>query len=150
MTTKLFISLPALILLLTCGCSSYIPTSNFPAQMERRLEASFEDTWEAVFKVVEALDGVVIAEDKPTGLIVYKFKDTESDKIIYMHVYLKDLADQGATRIYAVPQADPFYRKTPLSIVFSTFDIAGGYHVREIEKDFFEKVTDTFEARDEE
>jgi hypothetical protein len=108
--------------ILVC-CAPNLPKSEYPMEIEKVFNASFDKIWDSVLKVITASKGKIVTNDKSSGLITYNILDKESESQIFMNVYLKSRTD-STTIVYFFPK------------------IRTG-HLKEIEKDFFEKLSDT-------
>lgn len=113
-------------LLIWVGCSPSLPTSQSDVDIERVYQSPFEKTWDSILKVAEASRGVLITQDKSSGLIVYSVVDSvlaaDSKLQVYMTVYLRESQDRNSTVVYLFPK------------------VRGGYYLKEIDQDFFSKL----------
>ncbi|MBI4707975.1 MAG: hypothetical protein HY761_08635 [Candidatus Omnitrophica bacterium] len=112
------------IIFIVIGCAPDIPKSEYPVEIEKVFNASFDKTWDSVLEIVAVSKGKIITNDKSSGVITYSILDKESESQIYINVYLKALTDtvRQQTVLYFFPK------------------IKTGY-LKEIEKDFFEKLS---------
>lgn len=113
--------LVAIFIFIVIGCAN-IPKSEYPVQIEREFDVSFDETWNAVLEVVKIVNGNIIETDKSSGLIVYSTRDIKPESQTYINVYLKSNPTSKATLVYFNPKAST------------------GLYLKEIDKDFFEKV----------
>jgi len=104
------------------SCAPNIPKSEYPVEIEKVFNASFDKTWNAVSEVVKISKGVIITSDKSSGLVTYAVPDKESESKIYMNVYLKSNPNANTTTVF-------LFSKTRT-----------GPYLKEIERDFFEKL----------
>lgn len=122
---KPFLILTLVTMFAIMGCAPDIPLSQHPLEMGRSFNASFEETWNAVFEIIGP-EAVIIEEDKASGLIVYKNKTLEKsfNTEVYVNVYVRvrNDSDQYRTTVYFTPHV----RRAPYSV--------------EIEKGFFNKL----------
>jgi hypothetical protein len=118
-----------LVLLLSLtwvGCSPNLPTSQSDVDIERVYQSPFDKTWNSVLKVAEASNGVLVTQDKSSGMIVYSVVDSViaagSKQQVYMSVYLRGSQDRNSTTVYLFPK------------------VRGAYYLKEIDQDFFLKL----------
>lgn len=71
------------------SCAPNIPRAEYPVQIEKLLNASFDEAWSAVSEVVEMSKGVLITSDKSSGFVTYAICEDESQPKTYVSVYLK-------------------------------------------------------------
>jgi len=110
------------VIFIAIGCGPTIPKSQYPLEIEKKFHASFDKTWDAVLEVAKMSNGVIITNDKSSGLITYRIADKKSQSKIYMNVYLKTNTNANVTTV----------------IVFSK-NRTGNY-LGEIERDLFENL----------
>lgn len=110
------------IIFIALGCAPHIPKSEYPVETEKLFHASFDKTWNSVLEVIRISEGTIITNDKYSGLITYSVLDKESKSQIYMNVYLRSHPDPNITVVYLFPK------------------VRSGYYLKEIERDFFEKL----------
>lgn len=100
-----------------------IPQSEYPLEIEREFNASFEKTWDAVIELIKVLNGTVVATDKPSGIITYSIFDGTSRSLIYINIHIKERPSQETTNVYLIPQVR-----------------GGRYYLKGMERDFFDKL----------
>lgn len=110
------------IIFIAIGCAPHIPKSEYPVEIEKVFNASFDKTWNAVLEVVKMSKGVIITNDKSSGLVTYTIPDKEPESKIYMNVYLKSNSNSNTTTVFLFPKTRT------------------GPYLKEIERDFFEKL----------
>lgn len=114
-----YIAILFLPILVSCA---NIPKSDYPAEIEKTFNASFDKTWDAVSEVVKMSKGVIITSDKSSGLVTYAIPDKETESKIYINVYLKSNPNANTTTVF-------LFSKTRT-----------GPYLKEIDRDFFEKL----------
>jgi hypothetical protein len=96
--------------------------SDYPAEIEKTFNASFDKTWDAVSEIVKMSNGVIITSDKSSGLVTYAIPDKETESKIYINVYLKSNPNANTTNVF-------LFSKTRT-----------GPYLKEIDRVFFEKL----------
>ena len=109
------------LIFIVIGCA-HIPKSEYPVEIGKLFNASFDKTWNAVSEVVKMSKGVIITNDKSSGLVTYTIPDKESESKIYMNVYLKSNSNANTTTVFLFPKTRT------------------GPYLKEIDRDFFEKL----------
>ncbi len=104
------ITLSLVILLFFVNCTPNIPKSEYPVEMEKEFNASFDQTWNAVSEVMKISNGIVITSDKSSGLVTYAIPNKESGLKIYMNVYLKSSAQANRTTVILFSRPLPYLR----------------------------------------
>lgn len=118
----------SLCVAIVLDCLYIFTTMGQPLQREREFNVSFDSAWNAVVELVKSSNGLIINEDKPSGIIVYRIQETETSQktqnspkdYIYMNIFLKHSTDK--TFVYVFPRTK------------------FGPYMKEKEYEFFEKL----------
>jgi len=65
----------------------YLPTSNYPMNIVKVFDTSYEKIWNSILKVVEILKGKVIVKDKSSGIIVFVYPEKIKWKYLKEYYY---------------------------------------------------------------
>jgi len=126
---KTFYSVIMLLICFLTSCSTPpIPISKSPAEIPRVFNASFDRTWDSILEVVKASSGTIVTTDKVSGLIVYSLPSEKLKSPVYINVYLKNYST-NMTAVYLMPK------------------VRGDSYMKEIDVEFFEKLTRQIEGR---
>ena len=115
-----------LIFLLGLGCA-HIPKSDYPAQMQRRIPASFDRTWRAVLQVMRIFEGAYVTAKRDSGLIVFsltpdRIKELTAHKTeekVFVQVHIVPAERSGdAMFVYVFPRTRSGYYAGPIDRVF--------------------------------
>lgn len=122
--TKKLVLLFLVISFILTGCA-HIPKMESPLEREKVYHKSFDKTWNAVLEVIKTSNGVIISSDKPSGIITYVINDKvgEKKRKVFINVCLRTRSDADVTTVYLFPK------------------FTGSFYLKEIEKEFFEKLS---------
>lgn len=145
-SAKIFFILLLSVLGGGCGAPKlYIPQAESTFERQKEFMLSFETTWANVLKTIQEQNGVVITQDKASGLIVYSVMDSTLDLTsqstgsisgskskrgktypvkIYVNLHISRDQNTGTTTIFFIP-------RTKI-----------GHFMRDVGKDFFAKFSE--------
>jgi len=88
------------------GCAS-VPEATARIELERTLDAQFDDVWRAALRVVALSHGTMITQDKASGVMVYVMRPENmvSADLVYMQVFLQRGPREQCTIVRVVPKA---------------------------------------------
>lgn len=91
-----------IFLLVACGCA-HVPTLEYPLEIEKSFNSSFDEAWDSVIEVIESSGGIITAHDKHSGLITFKAMHNTISPKIFVNVYVTQ--QKQGTRTFATPYA---------------------------------------------
>ena len=92
----------AWIILTFISCTPQIPKKDYPLEIEKEYNSSFERAWDSVQEVISACNGKILHKDKDSGLILYQIKDEGMNIQFFNNLYIERLS-RSSVKIYFFP-----------------------------------------------
>jgi hypothetical protein len=100
---NILITLVAAGIVVMAGCAGqHIPKQDYPLEIEKEYNVSFDRAWEAVNEVIRSNQGQIIFCDKESGVICYDISEKENNLRYYVNVYVKTIEGK-LTTVYLIP-----------------------------------------------
>lgn len=94
--------LSALLILTLLSCAPQIPKKEYPLEIEKEYNTSFDRAWDSVQEVISTYNGKILHKDKDSGLILYQIKDEGMNLQFFNNLYIEKLAN-NSVKIYFFP-----------------------------------------------
>jgi hypothetical protein len=95
------------LILLYCfiaGCGPKLPSSTYPAEMEKAFNSTFETMWTRCVDAVDSMGGTIITKDKPGGVLACRFPSSRKGNDIYANICVRrSLDSENVTSVCVVP-----------------------------------------------
>lgn len=126
----------------TIGCSAKFAKSNYPGEIGRTFNASFDKTWDSILRVIEISNANIITEDKPSGIIVSAIPIPDGLPSFLYFYYTSSVIEQLKKdfpgKVYWVILIKVSSSDT--TTVYFTPWSRFGRSMREISQEFFKKI----------
>lgn len=105
------------------GCIPTIPKMDYPLEMQKRFNVSFDKAWDAAIEAIKESQGNIISSDKDSGLIFCSLQGVTPnvDSRYYANVYI-ERGPAGNILVYFVPYT------------------GDGRSIKGIDKEFYDKL----------
>lgn len=91
-----------LIILTLLSCAPQIPKKDYPLEIEKEYNTSFDKAWDSVQEVITKCNGKILHKDKDSGLILYQVKDENINLQFFNNIYIEKLS-KNRVKIYFFP-----------------------------------------------